>query len=255
MQKAQKEVRQTVQDVGGTLKLLGQLKEGMTSEDVKLLQTILAADTEVYPEGLITGFYGRLTAKAVKNFQKKHGFEQAGNVGPKTLKKLNEALDENPVSTQANTSGKKEHCAIVPPGHLIAPGWLKKQGDIKPIVPICQVLPSGIAKKLATTTPPIPVSDTTPPVISSVAGSGIASTTATVGWTTNEQSSSKVYFGTTTPLSLSTAGFFTNSALVTTHSLGLVGLTASTTCYFVAESKDAANNTATSSEQSFTTLP
>ena len=41
---AQQQVVQTQQDIRGTLKLLGQLREGMTGEQVTLLQTALAAD-------------------------------------------------------------------------------------------------------------------------------------------------------------------------------------------------------------------
>ena len=94
LQKAQQATQEAAQDVRETLRLLNQLREGVTSEDVKLLQTTLAADPEVYPEGLITGFYGKLTTKAVRLFQKKHNLEQVGNVGPKTLAKLNEKLKQ-----------------------------------------------------------------------------------------------------------------------------------------------------------------
>ena len=61
--------------------LLKTLKEGASGDDVKILQALLAADLDIYPEGVISGFYGRLTALAVKRFQKKHGIDQAGRVG------------------------------------------------------------------------------------------------------------------------------------------------------------------------------
>ena len=51
------------------LNLLRQMRQGMSGDDVKALQTILAAQPDVYPEGLITGYYGPLTSKAVKNYQ------------------------------------------------------------------------------------------------------------------------------------------------------------------------------------------
>ena len=275
LQNAQKGVAQAAQDVRGTLKLLGQLHEGMTGDDVKLLQTALAADPEIYPEALITGFYGRLTANAVKKFQKKHGFEQAGNVGPKTLKKLNEFLEENKLSEEdededgdededededKNENRGKRHCVIVPPGHLIAPGWLKKHNGERPLVPVCQTLPPGILKKLppaATTTPPTtpPPADTATPIISGISASSTASTSASIMWTTNEPATSKAYYGTTTPLSMAGALTVSNSTLVTSHLLTLSSLSASTTYYYILESKDAANNTATSSEKSVATQP
>lgn len=96
--------------------------------------------------------------------------------------------------------------------------------------------------------------DTTAPLISTTSASSIASTTAQIGWTTNESATSKVWYGTSSPLTLGNpTANVSNSAFVTSHVLGLSGLTASTTYNYVVESKDAANNTATSSSQSFTT--
>lgn len=256
LRQAQTEVKGAGQEVTETLKLIRQLSQGMTGDDVKALQAALTADPNIYPEGLITGYYGSLTVQAVKRFQKKWGLEQVGWIGPKTLKKINQILEENPLSTEDSDEGSRP-CAIVPPGHLIAPGWLKKQDGVKPIVPQCQILPSGIAKKLlpqppATSTPP--AIDTTPPTISSVSASNIASTTANIIWTTNESAASKTYYSTTTPLDLDIAFSVSDAALVTSHSLSLTGLAASTTYYFAVESKDATGNTATSTEQSFETL-
>src|SRR5258708_33212665 len=71
------------------------LKEGSTGDQVTLLQQLLAADPTLFPKGKVTGFFGKLTAQAVKRFQKKYGIEQAGNVGPKTLRKLNELFGHN----------------------------------------------------------------------------------------------------------------------------------------------------------------
>lgn len=247
------------------LTIMSQLRQGMRGKQVELLQTVLAADPEIYPEGFITGFFGNLTANAVKRFQKKHGLQQVGSVGPKTKVKLNEFLVKNPLIEEnatstapditGNANAGKRTCAIVPPGHLIAPGWLKKQGGIMPIIPPCQTIPPGIAKKLgiATTTPP--TTDTVAPVISSVSASNIASTTATISWTTNELATSKVYHSTTTPVNLATALITNDSSLVTAHTVNISGLIATTTYYYAVESRDAANNVATSTGYSFTTLP
>lgn len=55
----------------------------------------------VYPEGLITGFFGNLTRQAVVRFQEKYASEilvpsglsgGTGFVGPATRKKMNELL-------------------------------------------------------------------------------------------------------------------------------------------------------------------
>lgn len=258
LREAQSGVQEARKDVKETLKLIRELREGMSGEEIRLLQTILSADSEVYPEGLITGFYGRLTAAAVRRFQKKQGLEQVGRVGPRTLEKLNKKLEENPVGSEDRPEGKR-HCAIIPPGHLIAPGWLRKQGGVRPIVPECQVLPPGIAKKLpgATTTPPTPPpsGDVSAPVISAISVTNIASTSARISWNTDEASDSKVWYGTSTPVLSSSPSMASSASLVTSHVIDLSGLSASTTHYFLVGSKDASGNNATSSENSFLTSP
>lgn len=262
--------------------LVSMLKQGSTGDQVTILQALLAADTSIYPEGLVTGYFGKLTAQAVKRFQKQNGIDQVGFVGPKTLKKLQELLNKHPLafatasSTSstatttpwANNKGKsaeKRLCAAVPPGHLVAPGWLRKhEGEDKPVVPTCQTLPKGIKDLLengrgdsedednnSTTTPP--VTDVTAPTISNIAVSNLATSTATVAWTTNENATGKVYYATSSPVDLSTAPTMSDTSLVTSHSFGLTGLATSTTYYYVLESKDAAANTATTSAQSLVT--
>ncbi|MEK7612926.1 MAG: peptidoglycan-binding domain-containing protein [Patescibacteria group bacterium] len=74
------------------LKLKAFLRMGSNGEDVRILQKILATDPSLYPEGLITGFFGPLTELAVKRLQAKLKIEQAGVVGPQTLARINELL-------------------------------------------------------------------------------------------------------------------------------------------------------------------
>ena len=258
------------------------LAQGSAGEQVATLQALLAADPSIYPEGIVSGFFGRLTAEAVKRFQKNNGIEQVGFVGPKTLKKLQERLKERPLAFDNATSTKevrdgekrdkkqeekrekknedRRPCAIVPPGHLIAPGWLKKhKGEDKPIVPECQKLPKGIKDLLDRDddddhgTPKPPTSDTVAPVISTVSVSNISTASASILWQTNESATSKIYFSTTTPVNLSTALTISNNSLVGSHALTLTGLASSTTYYYVVESKDAALNTSITSTQSFVT--
>lgn len=79
-------------EIAHTLKLTKDLRKGMTSEEVKLLQEILAADPDIYPEGITSGYFGDLTEKAVRKFQKKYGIEQLGLVGPRTRDHLHKIL-------------------------------------------------------------------------------------------------------------------------------------------------------------------
>ncbi len=90
--------------------------------------------------------------------------------------------------------------------------------------------------------------DTTPPVISNLAATPGA-TTATITWTTNKPSTSVVNYGTTTAYGQTQS----DPTLTTAHSVTLPGLSQLTAYHFQAQSTDAANNTATSADQTFTT--
>jgi hypothetical protein len=93
-------------------------------------------------------------------------------------------------------------------------------------------------------------SDTTPPTISGTGTSNVTSGGATVNWTTNEASDSQVQYGTTTSYGSSSP---LNSSLVTSHSIALSGLSASTAYHYRVLSRDAAGNLATSGDFTFTT--
>ncbi len=79
--------------------LANNLAQGDRGEQVTLLQTWLAQDPAIYPEALVTGYFGKLTTAAVIRFQNKYQTEilapwnlTTGNgfVGSTTRKKLNE---------------------------------------------------------------------------------------------------------------------------------------------------------------------
>ncbi len=93
--------------------------------------------------------------------------------------------------------------------------------------------------------------DTTPPTISGVAFSNLSSSGASITWTTNEAADSQVEYGTTSAYGQVTA---LNTALVTSHSVGLSGLTASTLYHYRVKSRDAAGNLTVSADFTFITL-
>jgi len=66
------------------------LKKGMKDSEVYNLQKVLSLDPTVYPEGKVTGFFGKATEKAVMKFQEKYNIRITGEVGPQTRAKLNE---------------------------------------------------------------------------------------------------------------------------------------------------------------------
>lgn len=75
------------------------LSYGSKGEEVKRLQECLAQDPEVYPEGTVSGYFGKKTKEAVIRFQKKYARDilepigltrGTGDVKAMTRKKLNE---------------------------------------------------------------------------------------------------------------------------------------------------------------------
>lgn len=254
-------LKMEIKETKRELKFLRSLRRGMSGDDVRDLQELLAQDPSIFPEGLITGFFGELTERAIKRFQAKFGIDAIGIFGPRTQAKIlalfvGRELPPGIIkrlglgsSTTTPGVGFVTIChkpVGVSPQTLVigvpALGAHLSHGDT---VSIC---PGG---GTGTTTPP---SDTTAPVLSALSASSTASTSAQVMWTTNETATSKLWYGLTSPLVLggSTANFL-NSMLITNHVLAIDGLSASTTYYYVAESADASGNTATSSEQSFST--
>ncbi len=86
-----------VEEVKEELKLTKNLYKGLSDEEVKQLQGFLKQYAEVYPEGLVTGYYGPLTEKAVKKFQEKYDIPTTGLVGPMTREKIKELSSEKKV--------------------------------------------------------------------------------------------------------------------------------------------------------------
>src|SRR3990167_3104180 len=119
------------------------LSLGSRGDAVAALQALLAANPNIYPEGLITGYFGKATERALRRLQKENGLEQVGIVGPKTRQLLNRLLKDNSIAFEDDDDDNdddsnrgrgnkddKRPCAIVSHGHLIAPGWLKKHDGI-----------------------------------------------------------------------------------------------------------------------------
>lgn len=75
-----------------TAPLTRQLDPGAMGADVKSLQEFLAQDISIYPEALVTGYYGTLTQNAVMRYQTRNGLEAVGRVGPLTLQKINQQM-------------------------------------------------------------------------------------------------------------------------------------------------------------------
>lgn len=336
-----KELKQEIKQAKKELKFLRSLSRGMSGSDVTELQEWLAQFPDIYPEGLVTGFFGSLTEDAIKRFQKKHGIEQVGIFGPLTRAKFSDIFNAGflagVASQNGNGTGKVDIChkptgttpttinvSIAALGaHLVHGDYIGTcDGGTNPTDTTAPVISALAVSNLTTTGATVTwttneaasslvnygtttsyganaanaslvtshsivlsgllsgtmyhvmvastdaagntatssdvtfttgTPDTTDPVISGAAVSAIGSTTATLSWTTNENATGEVYYGTTTPLNLGTALTVENATLSTAHSFVLNALSASTTYYYVLESKDASNNSTSTPEASFTT--
>jgi len=184
-----------------------QMGPGSTGAQVTALQTFLAADTSIYPEGLVTGYYGDLTIAAVQRFQCKYGVVCQGTptstgyglVGPATLAKIEiqEGLNPGGVS-------------LPPTGY-----------------------PSGS-------------SDVNAPVLSAPTVVTTA-TTAVIHWNTSETARNSVLYSPYAPTTLSGESLAAMQRVVdpnmgTSPSVTLINLAPNTTYYYVLESVDASGN-------------
>ena len=98
---------------------------------------------------------------------------------------------------------------------------------------------------------PTLASDTTPPVISALQSQAITTTGATISWTTNEDSNSRVEYGTTDSYGSSST---LDGAWVQSHSVTLAGLVPGTVYHYRAISADVSGNTTVSDDSTLTTL-
>lgn len=114
------------------------LSEGMTGDDIKKIQGVLATDKDIYPEGMVTGYFGPLTKNAIRRFQEKFELKVTGEIDDDTRAYLEELL-------------KERFGEDVPPGLLIAPGIRQKielrikdgcDDDDRGVGPLCVKLKS-----------------------------------------------------------------------------------------------------------------
>lgn len=69
-----------------------QLSFGSKGSQVTELQQFLATNNSIYPQGIVSGYYGALTKLAVEQFQVNYGISQVGRVGPITASKINDIM-------------------------------------------------------------------------------------------------------------------------------------------------------------------
>jgi chitodextrinase len=226
------------------------LSRGASGNDVSKLQNFLAKDKEIYPEGLITGYFGPLTEAAVKKWQEKHGIESAGSVGLKTIAKFQELSKE----VKQGLMNAPEIYAIATTTLIQATSTVPS-GTI-PAVPAIPAVPSSESGAIA-----VPATPATPAIISSTLIADTAAPSAPTGLTASSTSSSQItlYWNASTD-NVGVAGYkiYRNGSYltsVTTLSYSDTGLSAGTSYSYTVAAYDAAGNvSAQSSSISITTL-
>ncbi len=89
-------------------------KIGYTDESVKVIQEVLKTDKSVYPEGLVTGYYGPLTAKAVSKFQTQAGLPATGVLDNETKERIGAKLEAKMEGSTASVEVPLIRCPIPP---------------------------------------------------------------------------------------------------------------------------------------------
>lgn len=102
--------------------LTRQLQIGMRGYDVGILQAFLAQDATIYPQGLVTNYFGYLTKSAVSNFQARNGISAVGRVGPQTLPVINAQMNSGMPSSN-NTSRVIGQLQLNTSNNQVAMAW------------------------------------------------------------------------------------------------------------------------------------
>ena len=175
------ELQSELAETQAELKFTRGLQRGASGDDVKELQAFLKRFPDIYPEGLVTGYFGSLTETALKRWQERQGLEAAGVVGPKTRAKLNELVTEAAPAPGTSApppapTGKVTVCHI-PPGNPLNAQTLEVGSSALPahlahgdVVGICAGPP-------APAPPPPPGATTTPPVPAPLPSTATSTTT------------------------------------------------------------------------------
>ncbi|KKS95709.1 hypothetical protein A3B05_01680 [Candidatus Giovannonibacteria bacterium RIFCSPLOWO2_01_FULL_43_160] len=191
------------------------LYRGLSGDDVRGLQQFLSQDKEIYPEGLVTGYFGPLTEGAVKRWQEKHDIESLGIIGPKTITRFNEfrgqtatpAIPAQPIgltgtttipaqpATATSTRPRPESCAAsynycVGPTECSANGYYWCRNSCYGFVDAClgQTYVAPVAPTPAPTPAPSTTTTTTTATVATTTTTTTATTTATTTTTTTPSS-------------------------------------------------------------------
>jgi len=201
------------------------LSVGMSGADVSALQTFLSQNNTIYPQGLVTGYYGFLTQSAVSNFQSRNEIDPVGAVGPVTLPILNLQIQNGMANAEGSrlTSNTNNAAAVYVAANSSYNANSTYTGTVAPVI-------TGISIN---------------------AGRNSAS----VSWNTDQAATGVVYYN-TSPLNLNTSltnvsvsgGYnaMTDTMFRTYQSVTLPNLAPNTVYYFMVYTTDQAGNVSVS---------
>lgn len=89
------------------------LMPGSRGDEVKAIQEILKEDPTVYPEGLVTGYFGRLTKGAIKRLQKKFRLPETGNLDEATEKVIFPDISVNVISPNGGENWDRNQIHLI----------------------------------------------------------------------------------------------------------------------------------------------
>lgn len=78
-----------------------QISYGARGTDVSSLQTFLATNPLIYPQGIVSGYFGPLTRSAVRSFQGQNSLVVDGIVGVNTISLINAQMGNGMVGNTA----------------------------------------------------------------------------------------------------------------------------------------------------------
>src|SRR4030042_546109 len=125
---------------------------GSRSDEVKAIQEILKEDSDIYPEGYVTGYYGPLTVNAIKKLQKRCELPETGELDDATEKciypinyKVTVVSPNGGEIWDRNTIQTIKWDVTTPPGIAeVPPLWPKTSIDLfKKVSTTCPTCPEG----------------------------------------------------------------------------------------------------------------
>jgi len=231
-----------VQKADALNQITASLAVGSRGASVTDLQTFLAQDSSIYPEGLITGYYGSLTAAAVRRFQARYGISTVGRVGPQTRAEINQLI----------VSGTFGSGTSPVTGDNVAPTIYNATSTLSFMTTTGTTTTNGSTTSTTTSSTATSTTATSTTTNNTTTTGQMIQPTITVSWLTSEPARAKLFYS-TLPLVFSessaanTEPSISGTALVdgsftTSKSFTISNVASSTTYYYMIEAVDPNGN-------------